>query len=299
MNLSYYKGEQENQVYDPGAVYTTNLNNIIEVPLPTGSTFTRTLSTAPRFFDLRDSRDEGWELEATANPTPSWRVSFNAAIPRAYQTSNAKKFTAYMVANDTSLRQLLAATNVTIDSNNFASTTNADAASAAAGWNYLQTQLSNNVQGDQLQTNLNYYTANLFTDYRFRLGVLNGFRVGGGVNFRGKQVIGYRGADTIVDPSNASNAIDNPNVSAFDVVTADAYNLVTLTLGYQLRLKKKLKANLGLTVTNLLDYDKPIYYRTLQRPVDGNLRSPAREETPSFYRYINPRAYTFTASFDF
>lgn len=299
LSLGYYKGEQENQVYDPGATYTNNLNNIIEVPMPDGSTSVTSLSTAPRFFDLRDARDEGWELEVTANPTKSWRISLNAAIPRAYSTNSAKKFVAYMAANDSALRSLLAAANVTIDSNNLATTTNAAAANAAAGWNFLQTQLRNNITGDQMQTGLNLHTANIFTDYRFSDGLLRGVRVGGGVNFRGKQVIGYRGADTMVDPANPSNAIDDPNVDAFDTVKADAYQLVTLTLGYQFRTKKRVKANLSLTVTNVLDYDEPVYYQIIQRPAGGNLNSPARVATPSLYRYINPRAYNLTVAFDF
>ncbi|MCC6416333.1 MAG: hypothetical protein IT582_10535 [Opitutaceae bacterium] len=299
LTLGYYSGEQENQLYDPGATSTTNLNNIIEVPLPIGSSYVSNLRSVPRFFDLRDVRNEGWELEVTANPTKDWRISLNAAIPRAYSTNNDRNFVAYMATNDAALRSLLAASGVTIDGNNLAAATNPDAADAAAGWNFLQNRLNNNITGDQLQQRLNLYTANVFTDYRFSSGPLRGLRVGAGVNFRGKQVIGYRGGDTIVDPANPANAIDDPNVDAFDTVTADAYHLVTLTLGYQFKNVKWVKPRLALTVTNLLDFDKPLYYNTLQRPAGGDLSSPARVATPARYHFINPRAYNLTMSFDF
>jgi hypothetical protein len=52
------------------------------------------------------------------------------------------------------------------------------------------------------------------------------------MQFRGPQVIGHRGADTIVNPANPATAIDDPKVDAYTVVWQHAYFLGTATVGY-------------------------------------------------------------------
>ena len=65
---------------------------------------------------VRDLSDRGWEFDLVANPTRSWRVSLNAALPRAYQENVSQDFSRYMQANDAVLRQVVSDAGVTIDS---------------------------------------------------------------------------------------------------------------------------------------------------------------------------------------
>ena len=58
--------------------------------------------------------------------------------------------------------------------------------------------IPNLVTGTQKLAGAADYTANLGTDYVFRDGKLKGFSAGFGLHYRGKMVVGFRGADTIV-----------------------------------------------------------------------------------------------------
>ncbi len=316
LSLDYYKGHQAGQVFDQGLNPTTWINNIALAsptsatgPAPaSGQGNIRGLAPVPRFFDRRDLSDHGWELEVVANPTRSWRVSFNAALPRAYAGNVAPDFIKYLNLNDTTLRQIAADTSVLIDPTSGNATVDSsvpttrrspDASGVATAWNGLQSQRANIVGGQQLVSRLPLYSLNLFTDYTFREGALKNFKVGAGYNYRARQAIGYRGADTIVDPNNPTSAIDNPSVSALDPVYARGYGTATAIFGYNFKVTPKYTLVLDLKIDNALNYDKPLYTSTVQRPANGDLTTPARVATPVQYFYLIPRNYTFSATVRF
>ncbi len=153
--------------------------------------------------------------------------------------------------------------------------------------------------GAQLVTRLPLLTGNIFADYTFREGRMKGFKVGAGANYRGRQAISYRGGDTIVDPTSPTTAIDDPSVSALDPVYVRGYTTATLVLGYNLKLGRRTTAQLDFKIDNLLDYSEPLYVGTVQRPVNGDLSSPARVATPSNLYYLTPRNYTLSATVRF
>ena len=93
----------------------------------------------------------------------------------------------------------------------------------------------------------------------------------GGVNYRGRQAIGYEGG----------------------------YTTATLVLGYNFRLSRRCEVRLDFKVDNLFDYDDPLYVNTVQRPVGGDILQPARVATLSNLYYLTPRNYTLTASLRF
>jgi hypothetical protein len=140
-------------------------------------------------------------------------------------------------------------------------------------------------------------TGNIFTDYTFGDGALKNFRFGVGVNYRGREVIGYRGGDTI--RTGPTTAVDNPDVDATDPVYRKAYSLWTGVLGYSFRLNPKVRVKLDLRVSNLFDEDMLLYYTTTQRPPGGDITNPSRVATPSQFSFIVPRNYTLTATFNF
>ena len=119
------------------------------------------------------------------------------------------------------------------------------------------------------------------------------------MNYRGREIIGFRGADTIVNPANATAAIDDPAVDALTPVYRGGYSMITAVAGYTFKLHQHHTVRVDLTVGNLLNKDTPLYYNTAQRPVNGNVASPARVATPNQYFYLVPRNYSLAATVDF
>jgi hypothetical protein len=262
----------------------------------------------PRFFDTRDSNNEGFEFEVVANPTKALRLTVNGARPRTYQSNVAADFAGFYARNEAVLRQIAADTSVLIDARTRIAATNTavpttirspDANGVASAWNSLQTIRANVVAGSQLVTRLPLLTGNIFADYTFREGRLKGFKVGAGANYRGRQAISYRGGDTIVDPASPTNAIDDPSVGALDPVYVRGYTTATCVLGYNLKLGRAYAVQLDFKIDNLFDYSEPLYVGTVQRPVGGNLSSPARVATPSNLYYLTPRNYALSATLRF
>jgi outer membrane receptor for ferric coprogen and ferric-rhodotorulic acid len=174
-----------------------------------------------------------------------------------------------------------------------------NAGTVASAWNTVQSFREDLVTGKQAGNRVPRYSANLFTDYTFRSGPLKDVRIGGGVNYRGRQGIAYRGSDTIVDPSNPAVAIDDPKVDAYDVLYIPAYTTATAVLGYNLKLSKKLRMQVTLKIDNLFDYDKPIYTGSVLRPPGGDITSPARVATPTFFTWVKPRQITLSTALRF
>ncbi|MBI5770239.1 MAG: hypothetical protein HZA93_20855 [Verrucomicrobia bacterium] len=314
--LGYYRGRQTGQVFDFSSTAQSNLNTFASAsptpaagPAPaSGLGNLRGLTPVPRFFDTRDSNNEGYELELVANPTKSLRLTLNGARPRTYQRNVAAGFAGFYAQKESVLRQIAADTSVLIDSRTLVAATNTavptslrspDANAVASAWNSLQTIKANIVNGSQIVTRLPLLTANFFGDYSVREGRLKGLKVGAGVNYRGRQAISYRGGDTIADPTAPTTAIDDPSVGALDPVYVHGYTTATVVLGYNFKLGRRYSVQMDFKVDNLFDYDAPLYVATVQRPANGNLSSPARVATPSNLYYLTPRNYTLTATLRF
>jgi hypothetical protein len=314
--LGYYRGRQTGQVFDFSSTAQSNLNTFANAsptpasgPAPAaGQGNLRGLTPVPRFFDTRDSNNDGLEFELVANPTRALRLTFNAARPRTYQSNVAQDFSGFYAKNEAVLRQIAADTSVLIDTRTNIAATNLavpttirspDANGVASAWNSLQTIKANIVEGAQLVTRLPLLTGNFFADYSFREGRLKGFKVGAGANYRGRQAISYRGGDTIVDPASPTTAIDDPAVGALDPVYLHGHTTATLVFGYNFKLTPKYTLQLDFKIDNLLNYSEPLYVGTVQRPVNGNLNSPARVATPSNLYYLTPRNYTLSATVRF
>lgn len=259
------------------------------------------------YFDVAGRKSKGTELELTANPLPGWRVLANVAFPECTQSGAYADTLAYYAANEATLKQVLADAGVLVGSGNVASVDQSipvnqqspDASTAAAGWNNLQAVKANFVTESQMLVRLCRVTGNVFTDYTLQSGKLKGLRCGGGVNYRGQEVIGFRGADTIVSPNNPLAAIDDPAVGALTPVYRKSYYTATALLGYTFKLADGYDLVVDLSVDNLFNESSPLYYNTAQRPVNGNLASPARVATPYLYSYQTPRSYMLSMSVKF
>lgn len=260
----------------------------------------------PAWTDQLDRQTRGYELETVANLTKDWRLTLNVGLAEASQTNAYRETRAWIDANDTIMRQILEDAGIQIDGGGIATpkpdvTTaiSPDVINVSNAWNNLRASRANWVTGKQLLNRLTKYTANFYSDYRFSEGRLRGLRVGYGMQFRGPQVIGYRGADTIVNPANPAAAIDDPKVDAYTPVWQKRYFLATATLGYPVKVFGPRKVDLNLSITNLFDYDQPLYNTAGLRPPDGDLTSPARVSYGRGFSYTIPRSYRLSATYSF
>lgn len=327
-SLGAYDSRESNQAVDTGSGLgqsfglPQSINQILQARVagnpatgaqPDNSTGGRNIrgmiNVPTTYLDTRDRKNNGYEAETVANLTAAWRLTFNVAAPRAVQTNAYADTRAYLAKNDAVLRQIVNDAGVLIDANNVATVNTAipvnfrspDADAAARFWNGLYSMTLNMVTGAQKISRLNEFQANVFTDYTVREGRFKNVKLGGGMNYRGREVIGYRGADTVVDPSDPTKtrAIPDSRVSAYIPFYADPYYLFVGTLGYRFKLTRTLAATVDLRVNNLLDWSKPLYWGTAQRPPGGDITTPARVTTPTLYSWVTPRSYTLSTSVNF
>ncbi|MES2697969.1 MAG: hypothetical protein V4773_31195, partial [Verrucomicrobiota bacterium] len=172
-----------------------------------------------------------------------------------------------------------------------------DAAGAVSSYNQMNEIARNLTSAEQKVARLVEGTGNLFTDYTLREGMFKNVRLGLGLNYRGKEVIGYRGGDSI--RTGPTTAADDPAVDATTPVYRDPYTLVTGVVGYSFRLNPKVRVKLDLRVSNLLNEDMLLYYTTTQRPPGGDISNPQRVATPSQFSFVVPRNYSLTATVSF
>ncbi|MEJ1974101.1 MAG: TonB-dependent receptor [Lacunisphaera sp.] len=220
-----YTGNSANELISTGTAaglltdLPTAINNIINAnPIGDGSPSNiRGLAAVPiGYFDRRAREAKGYELEVTGNLTRQWRLLANLGVPDAVQADAYADTRAYLATNDTVLRQILGDAGVTVGANDVAAVNpvaSNDAAAAATAWNNLQSFKQTVIADPQKVTRLPKFTANLFTDYTFDHGAIRGLKFGAGVNYRGREVIGNKGADVIANPSAPAQSIDDPSAS--------------------------------------------------------------------------------------
>lgn len=308
-SLIRYQGKQSNLAVSTGGT-GQSINNIAATnalnDLSLGGVNARGLQDVPRTYsDTVARKTDGYEFEVVTNVGRGLRLLANLAFANARQGDSLAGTREYFAKNQTLLKQILSDAGVTVGSDNVANlnagvtTANSpDAASARDAWNGIVQTLQNTTIAYQKVARLNEVTGNIFTDYTIQTGSLKNVRLGAGVNHRGREVIGFRGSDTIRNPANANAAIDDPNVNAFTPVYRPSYYTATAMFGYSRRLFNY-PVRFDLRIENLFDEDVPLYYNTVQRPPGGDLSNPSRVATPNLFSYLTPRNYMFTMSVSF
>ncbi|HRE80763.1 MAG TPA: TonB-dependent receptor plug domain-containing protein [Opitutaceae bacterium] len=311
LNLSAlrYEGTQSNLTVSTGGT-GQSINNIIGANVLGDLSLTgknaRGLQDVPRTYsDTVARKTEGYEFEAVANLARGWRLLANVAFAEATQGDALAGTLVWLKDKDSTLRQILNDAGVSVSSSNVATVnagvtpaTSPDASTAATAWNDIQTTLQNTTTGYQKVARLAEVTGNIFTDYTFQGGPLKNVRVGAGVNYRGREVIGFRGSDTIRNPTNPAAAIDDPNVSAYDAVYRPSYYTATLIAGYTTKVRN-VPVRFNVVVDNLFDESDPLYYNTVMRPPGGDVTNPARVATPNLFSYLTPRSFKLSATVSF
>jgi hypothetical protein len=335
MSLGWFHARQKGALVIVGDGFLGAYQAISDVA-PVGDLTGRNIRDYPRFrgnniASTQTNDTKGYELELTANLTPGWRLIANYARADYAAIDANVDLLAYFTYADPIVRQILndagviinpttrqASINPAVDDPTRINQTRVQA--AVNGWNTLQNTTIPTITARTTQKVLQQqtvpWTANFASDHRFRETFLRGLRVGLGVNFRGPQVVGNRGGDTIRDPANPNNRIDDPRYDATSWVWAKGYYAGTGSLSYTWRLKSRSRyvpksIQFDLHVDNLFGRTKPIYGYTstggqnvatngvLLVPNDGTLNDPSSYSVPGNFFYLNPRNYSLTASMNF
>lgn len=214
--VTYYESEQANNRLGGQAQPINEIWSLVGTP---------DRGVRDGYTDRQTFKGTGWEIDFTAMPTPNWRLLFNISFPETAIVEGLLDTRAYFEANVAEWRSA------------------ADAIAAGgdpARANNIRTRIDRienaiaSVETGRRLDNSFRYTANFFTRYYFSEGIAEGFSIGGGVNVRGRRLVGNEPGDP------------------FAYVYANGYALATLLLGYDREVRNGL-LSLQLNVNNLLD----------------------------------------------
>ena len=321
VSLGAYTSFQSKESYNVQFNFKDSYNIIAAAPVvgdlsPNGRNVRDVAAFPDNVYSTRTRSVDGYEIDITANLTPNWRLMLNGGKTVGNYTNAGADIISYFKTQDATTRLILKDAGVIINANNDASidpllndptlinTTRVLAAVNA--WNNLIDIVQPSIiagAGSQAITGNSKWVGNLATDYRVRTGWFKGLRVGAGINYRGPMVLGYRTADTILDPSDPTRTIPAPNV--LDTVMSPKQIKTVGSLSYTIKLKDRRSLVLDLNIDNLLDDQKVIYSTafggqgaTYVRP-RTTISSPARVTVPGLYSYVLPRNYTLSARLNF
>jgi len=276
--------------------------------------------------DTNTTTTTGYELDLTANLTPSWRLMLNAGKIYTELTDQFPDSIRYFQTQDATTRLILQDAGIIIDANNDAQINPAlddptlinqtKVQAAVDAWNTLMDSTIPGIvnRKDQQGGGSVPWTGNFATDYRFRNGPVRGLRVGLGVNYRSGVVVGYKTNDTIVDPNNPAAAIDDPTVDESTPIFGNSNYKLTGTLSYTYRFKESGRRvapktlQFDLNIDNLLNNREPNYVfssssattaYTITVPRNGDYSHPARITVPGTPTYFVPRNFMLTAKMSF
>jgi outer membrane receptor protein involved in Fe transport len=303
LNLSalMYEASEDNAV-ESGAIPNFNAlfdANIVGDQSVTGRNIRGAAQLPGVYRDSRSRLNEGYEFEAVWNPARGFRLIANYARPKTGFGGRFPDVLGFIEANAALFKQIAQDAGVLIDANNVArvdesvpiNNRSPDVNTAVSTYNAItlfQTTFSGNAPaiGDSPSS------ANLYGDYTIQQGRFRNLRLGAGVQWRGRIARGNRAADTIVNPANPAQAIDDPSVNASNLIYAPAYSLVTATLAYTWKLKDRRELQASLVVSNLLDDRDPMFLGTYVRPRNNDYTTPARETVlGGTFAFKQPRSY--------
>ncbi len=274
--ISRYESTQVDRILGGG-----NLTEIRRIWVNMGATEDNKIN-----FNYRDTEDieaRGWEAEIVANPTRSLRLSANHARPEATIIQQRPGQQAYVAAN--------------LDAWNAAGANTAlpNAAQIRADILTVRNAIEGIAKG-AINNSTFKHSTNFYATYTFFEGPLKGFNVGAGGNHRGTRKIGN--VDARIKFNTTAPTAAQIREAAFDYLYAPSTFEATMHASYDYRFGPKVRARFQLNVSNLLD-TKDLVITSYGTYNPGGLgANPIRQADNAFY-YINPRKFTFSATFNF
>lgn len=282
--VTRYTVEQSNVAVSVGSAAITNFINAIWTTIQNnGPSTTQTDVQNPSGHhiggnDTRAQTSEGWELELTANPTKEWRVSFNISKSDNKLSGLGSNLTAYIEKHRaTWAAKSSLAYDPTLQPGNLSNaggTNNIGALIYDLDHVYVPFAKANEGLSE---INIRPWNANLFTAYRFSDGFFKNLTLGGGVNYKGPEIIGFKPA-TQTDPT-------------IKLYKGHIYYLVNAMASYDIKLRNKNSVKLQLNVNNLLDFDD---LQVLSSNYNATTNSIGK-----WYYHLQPRTYSLSATYSF
>jgi outer membrane receptor protein involved in Fe transport len=206
----------------------------------------RTTPQMQGFAVTNDTQSEGYEFELTANPTPNWRLLFNASKTEAVRSNVGGPVLDELVSTIDQLMAGPAGDLVRFNSDYSASN------ELRQAWNpwrgqYTLMKLQENTAASELRK----WRYNIVTNYRFNEGRLRGFGIGGSYRWQDKVVIGYPVIPDPVNPALASFDLSKPYYGPSE----DAFDA---WLSYERRLTSRVNWRIQLNGRNLFGKDELI-----------------------------------------
>jgi outer membrane receptor protein involved in Fe transport len=260
LSLGYYNTEQVDQYFYAAGTYAAVMNNIWATLEPT-----RPLLSGN---ELQTIGGEGVEFELTANPTKNLRLTFNFARTSSYSQQRDYNYVrSYMEKYKSTW---LSSTNATR-----ALSTTTYGTTVQEAWNTLQSQLATDTATNgRMPFAFRALSANVFAKYSFSSGLLRGFAIGAGGNWRGPMLLAYANNDS------------NQKVTGYEQIFVNAL------LSYDFKPSKKIQTSVQLNVDNVFGFDdlyprKYFWYGDAQGP-------------SILYQYVyQVRKWSLSASFKF
>lgn len=262
-SIGHYK---TNQSGIPGvslSTYNTALRANNAPLLPAGNVVTTSATMADRSV----TQGLGWEANATAAISKSFRLMVNVALPDVKIIELYPAFTKWFQAELPTLQKW--ANDSTLLPTDSRRTTALAAITAGQ-------RLVNDSSVGRTVTRVFKYRVNVFGNYTVPATWLKGLRVGAGAQFFGERPIGA--------------PLDDPSGYVYD----RAYHLATASLGYTFVKRvggEKYNFDVQLNVINLFAYDNPLFAGTA---VYLNAT-----QYPNYYTIAEPRTVRLTTTLSF
>jgi hypothetical protein len=244
------------------------------------------------WYDTRDYRTQGYEFQVTANPTSSLRISANVTQLKTVQ-NNLMPFTQAYLAQYKDY--WLSPENKDLEHTVFTGDQTLYPVSYIVGT--LERSVALNLcQEGMSALNLNEWAANFVGNYSVQRGPLRGFGFGVAQQWRNAPLLAYRyrtnanGEPEYVPGTEGTAApirlydLNNP------IYGTDWWN-TNIWFSYdRMILKRKVRWLLRFSINNF--FDKRIY-------VTESFNNSRGENQVSRYRFLNPRNFTLTSTFQY
>jgi len=246
--------------------------------------------------DYQSQKTSGVELEVSGNITKNWRIMANAGTNKVITFNRyilARKFLAEN--SDAYVRVLQdaggrldttqhpnGAPGVAVADPNVVPLIASERTNAVNDFNniWIQAGVVNNDQPLKSEDSLVF---NLSTDYNIQYTFLKGLRLGVSAQWKGRTFVGYRTADTIVDPTGAVIVEFPEGATDANAVYIKAPVDVSANASYRWKLKNGREIDFTLRVRNLLNKQAVFYAGgdIVARPPNGDLTAPNRTSVPA------------------
>jgi outer membrane receptor protein involved in Fe transport len=236
------------------------------------------MKTKTGWWDVRDYRTQGYEFQLTANPTPSLRISANVTQLKTVK-DNQMPFTKKYLAQHRE-EWMAHATETTTWTNSSGVPFTVEQVLAELD------RFDGNISATNGQTenNLNEWMVNLVGNYTVRSGALRDFGFGIAQQWRSAPLLGFPYTDRDPVTNQYLPDITHP------IYGTDWWNTNIWFTYERMILKRKVRLLLRLAINNLLDE------RTYE--MERFINS-AGEEQISRYRFLTPRNFMFSATFQY